>query len=306
MSGTEIVLEEGKDYEVAYTDNIDAGTATVTVTGTGNIAGTATAHFTITKKPISSDQGIASDMLLQPLEDQLYTGGGVTPDVDLKFWNQEQEIDNQLVLNKDYQLTYSSNVAVGTATVTITGVGNYQGSIESEFNILGPMKLADVAKIPAQQYTGNAVFPKPEITFAGKKLEENSDYTLDYKDNVERGTATITITGKGWYTGTKTVTFDIAREFSKEGVASAYAYTGKAIKPIIRVEDNGTVLTKGVHYKVSYKDNKNAGTATLTITGINQYSGTKKTTFKITPQRLGRVEVLTRLILAKQKNQKLN
>lgn len=295
LSGTEIVLEEGKDYEVAYTDNIDAGTATVTVTGTGNIAGTATAHFTITKKPISTDQGIASDMLLQPLEDQLYTGGGVTPDVDLKFWNQEQEIDNQLVLNKDYQLTYSSNVAVGTATVTITGVGNYQGSIESEFNILGPMKLADVAKIPAQQYTGNAVFPKPEITFAGKKLEENSDYTLDYKDNVERGTATITITGKGWYTGTKTVTFDIAREFSKDtvikGVASAYAYTGKAIKPIIRVEDNGTVLTKGVHYKVSYKDNKNAGTATLTITGINQYSGTKKTTFKITPQRLGRVEV---------------
>ncbi len=294
LSGTEIVLEEGKDYEVAYTDNINAGTATVTVTGTGNIAGTATAHFTINKKPISTEQGIASDMVLQALKDQNYTGGGITPDVDLKFLNQEQEIDYQLVQNKDYQLTYSSNVAVGTATVTITGIGNYQGSVESEFNILGPMNLADVAKIPAQQYTGNAVFPKPEVSFAGKKLEENSDYTLEYKDNVERGTATITITGQGWYTGTKTVTFDIAREFSNDtvikGVASAYAYTGKAIKPVIRVEDNGTVLTNGVHYEISYSKNTNAGTATITITGINQYSGTKKTTFKITPLRLGRVK----------------
>ncbi len=294
LSGTEIVLEEGKDYEVAYTDNINAGTATVTVTGTGNIAGTATAHFTINKKPISTEQGIASDMVLQALKDQNYTGGGITPDVDLKFLNQEQEIDYQLVQNKDYQLTYSSNVAVGTATVTITGIGNYQGSVESEFNILGPMSLADVAKIPAQQYTGNAVFPKPEVSFAGKKLEENSDYTLEYKDNVERGTATITITGQGWYTGTKTVTFDIAREFSNDtvikGVASAYAYTGKAIKPVIRVEDNGTVLTNGVHYEISYSKNTNAGTATITITGINQYSGTKKTTFKITPLRLGRVK----------------
>lgn len=294
LAGTEIVLEEGKDYEVAYTNNIDAGTATVTVTGTGNIAGTATAHFTISRKPISTEEGIAGDMLLGAIEDQIYTGGGVTPDVDLKFQNQEQEIDNQLVLNKDYQLTYSSNVAVGTATVTITGIGNYQGSIESEFDILGPMNLADVAKIPVQQYTGNAVFPKPEISFAGKKLTENSDYTLEYADNVERGTATITITGQGWYTGTKTVTFDIAREFSSatviKGVASAYAYTGKAIEPIIRVEDNGTVLTNGVHYKVSYSKNTNAGTATITITGINQYSGTRKTTFKITPLRLGRVK----------------
>lgn len=294
LSGTEIVLEEGKDYEVAYTDNINAGTATVTVTGTGNIAGTATAHFTINKKPISTEQGIASDMVLQALKDQNYTGGGITPDVDLKFSNQEQEIDYQLVQNKDYQLTYSSNVAVGTATVTITGIGNYQGSVESEFNILGPMSLADVAKIPAQQYTGNAVFPKPEVSFAGKKLEENRDYTLEYKDNVERGTATITITGQGWYTGTKSVTFDIAREFSNDtvikGVASAYAYTGKAIKPVIRVEDNGTVLTNGVHYEISYSKNTNAGTATITITGINQYSGTKKTNFKITPLRLGRVK----------------
>ena len=312
LSGTEIVLEEGKDYEVSYTDNIEAGTATVIVTGTGNIAGTARAHFTIGKKPINTDDGIASDMLLGDIEDQIYTGGGITPDVDLKFRNQEQEIDKQLALNKDYQLTYSSNVAVGTATVTITGVGNYQGSIESEFRILGPMKLADVAKIPVQQYTGNAVLPKPEITFAGKKLKENSDYTLEYANNVERGTATITITGQGWYTGTKKVTFDIAREFSNQtvikGVASAYAYTGKAIKPIIRVEDNGTVLTKGVHYKVSYSKNINAGTATVTITGINQYSGTKETTFKITPLRLGRVKagkVANQTYTGKAKNPKV-
>lgn len=295
LAGTDVVLRKGVDYEVTYSNNINAGTATVTIVGAGNFSGTSTAHFTITRKSIGTASGIAANMVLKEIADQQYTGRGVTPDVSLSFQNPAEKVDSTLVLNRDYKLTYTSNVAVGTATVIITGINNYDGSIQSTFRILGPMKLADVAKISMQQYTGKPVTPSPKVTFAGKKLVKDTDYTLAYKNNVERGTASVIITGKGWYTGSKTVTFEIARDFSKiatiKGVASAYTYTGKAIKPAIRVEDGKTVLTKGKDYKVSYSNNTNAGKATITVTGINNYRGSKKVTFKIKPQRLGRATV---------------
>ena len=155
--------------------------------------------------------------------------------------------------------------------------------------------MADVPRIPVQQYTGEPVTPKPEVSFAGVVLVEGTDYTLEYEDNIARGTAKINITGMGWYTGTKVVTFDIAREFSDatviKGIAAAYTYTGAAITPVVRVEDNGNILSKGVDYQVTYSDNVNAGTATVTITGINIYRGTQTATFKIMPQNLGRANV---------------
>lgn len=59
-------------------------------------------------------------------------------------------------------------------------------------------------------------------------------------------------------------------------------YKGSAITPAVKVKYNGDVLTKGKHYKVSYKNNTNAGKATVTVTGIAPFTGTKSTTFTIT------------------------
>lgn len=61
-------------------------------------------------------------------------------------------------------------------------------------------------------------------------------------------------------------------------------YTGKAIKPTVTVEDNGLTLTNNHHYKVTYSENKNIGTATVTVTGYRAYSGTVTKTFKIVPE----------------------
>ncbi len=298
IDGQEIPLSES-EYEFAYENNIDAGTATLIVKGTGNYGGEVRKTFTILPKSIGTvDDGIASYMTLADIEDQLYTGRGVTPDVSLTFHKQavqEDDSDELLVLNKDYTLSYLTNVPVGTASVAITGIGNYTGSISTQFKILGPMNLADVPKINAQPYTGNAVTPKPSVSLAGKLLTEGEDYTLDYADNVAQGTATITITGMGWYTGEKKVTFEIARDFSEEteirGMAAAYTYTGKAITPAVLVEDHGRILSKGTDYTVSYSNNINVGTATVTVTGVGAYSGTASAKFKITPQNIGRATV---------------
>ncbi len=341
----EIPLTEN-DYELLYENNTDAGTATLIVKGAGNFAGEKRVEFTILPKSIGTEEGIDADMLLAPIEDQLYTGMGVTPDVDLRLRSQvqgqaegaddgntdddenvggddenpggdgddnpggdgddnpggddenpggdgEDENAGRLVLGKDYTLSYLTNVAVGTASVNIVGIGNYSGNINTQFRILGPMNLAEVSSIPPQPYTGSEVKPVPEVYFAGKKLTEGEEYTLAYADNIAQGTATITITGMGeWYTGEKLVTFEIARDFSEEtiikGLASAYTFTGKAITPAILVEDHGRILSKDVDYTVSYSNNINVGTATVTIKGAGRYDGTASATFKIAPQNIGR------------------
>lgn len=66
---------------------------------------------------------------------------------------------------------------------------------------------------------------------------------------------------------------------------SAKAWTGKALKPAVKVTLNGTTLTKGTDYTVSYKNNTDVGTASVTITGTGAYSGTLKKTFKINPPK---------------------
>lgn len=299
-----IDLVEGTDYEVSYSNNINAGTATVTVKGIGDFANQrpAVKNFTIMKRGIGTGLALMDYIAFTPIPDQQYTGRGITPQVQLVYRDvyensagTQENIERTLVAGNDYVVSYSNNVAVGTATATITGINNYSGSYRTTFRIYGNMNMATVAEIPTQEYTGSPVTPVPDVSFGGKKLTEGTDYTLEYKNNTERGTATIVITGLGQYTGTKTVTFTIAKELSDstsvKGVAAAYTYTGSAIKPPVRVEDNGTVLTNGRDYQVSYKDNVNAGTATITITGMDKYRGSKTVTFKISPQQLGRATV---------------
>ena len=61
----------------------------------------------------------------------------------------------------------------------------------------------------------------------------------------------------------------------------AYPYTGKTVIPVFTVREGNTTLTQGVDYTVTYKNNKNIGTATVTVKGKGSYTGSVKKTFKI-------------------------
>lgn len=296
------------DYEVRYTDNLKAGTAKVIITGTGAFEdmGAVEKEFTITPKSIGSEGNIDSAMTLSSIEPQWYGGRPIVPGVELKFQPSSQqpaeregeETNNPVTLiqGTDYRVTAVNNIMVGEATATITGIGNYTGTIETKFRIHGNMNLVDVAPIPTQDYTGSPVTPVPQVSIGGKAMVEGTDYRVEYSDNIDRGTATITITGtEDWYFGTKVVKFDIARELSSEtavrGVAAVYTYTGAAITPPVRVEDDGNLLISGVDYDIAYSENVNAGTATITITGKGKYTGGTTASFKISPQQLGRAKI---------------
>ncbi len=151
-----------------------------------------------------------------------------------------------------------------------------------------PVSIFALNKIPAQIYTGKAITPQVTVELSDKTLEENTDFTLDFSDNVNVGTAKILVSGKGKYKG---LTLEAEFEISAKSVADItvspienQAYTGEEIIPEIIVTSNGVILEEGVDYKVEYFNNTEPGTGKVEITGMGNYSGKTTVTFEILKQ----------------------
>ncbi len=136
-------------------------------------------------------------------------------------------------------------------------------------------------------YDGKAKKPGVTVKLNGKTLKNGTDYTVSYSNNTKVGTAKVTITGKGNYTGSVSKTYSIKNDFKKATISgiSNKSYTGKNITQSITVKYNGKTLKNGTDYTVSYSSNKNIGTATVKITGKGSYTGTITKTFKINPAK---------------------
>ena len=145
---------------------------------------------------------------------------------------------------------------------------------------------ASVSGITNKTYTGSAITQTPAVVLeAGSKLTTGTDYEVTYKDNTNAGTATVVITGKGRYAGTKTVTFTISPKTITPVVSlSAYSYTwsGTAPKPAVTVKDGSKVLKAGTDYTVPALDgNVNAGTYTVKVALTGNYSGSGSASYTI-------------------------
>ena len=116
------VLEK-TDYTVSYSNNKNAGKATVTVKGSGNIIGSKKLYFNITPKSIT-------DIKISKMVDKVYTGSAIKQSISL-YWG-----DKKLVSGTDYSVSYKNNVDFGKATVTIKAKGNFTGSVTKSFKIV--------------------------------------------------------------------------------------------------------------------------------------------------------------------------
>ena len=275
-------LTKDVDYTLSYSNNINVGTATITITGKGNFKGTTSKTFSISARAMS-DTSVAN------VSSQTYTGNGISPLPTITYNNKTLKKDT------DYTLSYSNNINAGTATITITGKGNFTGTTSKTFSISArAMSDTSVANISSQTYTGNVISPLPTITYNNKTLKKDTDYTLSYSDNINVGTATITITGKGNFAGTTSKTFSIsARAMSDTSVAniSSQTYTGNVISPLPTITYNNKTLKKDTDYTLSYSDNINAGTATITITGKGNFTGMTSMTFIITQKSAEKLNI---------------
>ena len=275
-------LTKGTDYTLTYSNNVNVGTGTVTITGKGNFKGTTSKTFSISARAMS-DTSVAN------VSSQTYTGNGISPLPTITYNNKTLKKDT------DYTLSYSNNINAGTATITITGKGNFTGTTSKTFSISArAMSDTSVANISSQTYTGNVISPLPTITYNNKTLKKDTDYTLSYSNNINAGTATITITGKGNFAGTTSKTFSIsARAMSDTNVVniSSQTYTGNVILPLPTITYNNKTLKKDTDYTLSYSDNINAGTATITITGKGNFTGMTSMTFIITQKSAEKLNI---------------
>ncbi|MCR5137336.1 MAG: hypothetical protein K6C12_09590 [Oscillospiraceae bacterium] len=295
----DVILVSGTDYTVKYANNKTVGTATVTVTGKGNYAGSAAASFAIRPISLAGEDVTADDLY------SVYTGKAQAVKPVVK-WGK-----TLLKVGTDYTVSPANCKEEGDHVITLTGKGNFRDTRTITFSIrqAQAMSKATVALAKAdtsKAWTGMPITPEPVVSAkVGKEtvvLVKDTDYTVSYRNNVAVGTATVTVTAlpPSGYIGTKSVTFKITgTPFTKAtvgGISKAYDFVNGSVTPEPTVTLNGKVLTRDTDYRVEYQKNNAPGTATVLITGIGAYdSGSKKVTFKINKYDLSknliRVEV---------------
>ena len=153
-----------------------------------------------------------------------------------------------------------------------------------------PIQTCFVERIGDIEYTGMEISPDIKVVNGSEVLTEGEDYDIAYSDNKDIGTGIVTITGKGIYKGTKTVKFNIVpADISSRKVTLSYysvIYDQNTYhEPDVTVEG----LTEGEDYRVTYRNNFEAGTASVEINGIGNYRGTRTVTFEIMPADISNV-----------------
>ncbi|MBD5451814.1 MAG: fibronectin type III domain-containing protein [Lachnospiraceae bacterium] len=287
------LLRKGKDYTVKYENNINAGTATAHVTGVGSYKG-----FTVDKtfeiKPIN-----VNDYTVSIPESVAVVSGDASKEIK-PTWQ-----GKALKKGKDYDITAT------TDGFSVVGKDNFTGTKKVTAHTVTADKLMSKASVKITTaakeltYTGLEVKPKCEVKLNGTTLTEgeDKDYTIKYANNIEIGKATLTVVGNGTtYFGSKSVNFNIKggkiqdeefvaiekgtflTKYEANGVefnGSDCAVPENTIK-LTLAKNPDEKLVNGVDYKIVQKGTNKAGNATVTIKGINNYTGSISYKFKIT------------------------
>lgn len=251
-------LEKDKDYTVEYKNNINVGTATVTITGKGSYNGvTATTTFKINEKRITIPAG---KTLTYNGEEQT----GVDSKDEYKFSGTIK----------------ATNAGTYSATATLTDTANTKWSDETteaktiswKINAKKLSGNVTVSDVEDKTYTGSAITPEVEVkdTARNTVLTKNTDYTISYKNNVNAGTATITITGKGNYTGTVEKTFKINGDANPIKVTNKTVYTGSTV--------DLSTLVSDAQGDVTFSIKTNGTTTASTLSGSKLTAGAMSTT----------------------------
>ena len=213
-----VALVKDTDYEVTYKNNVNAGTATVTIKGINEYSNEAVREFTITKAPREIT-----------VEESITLVYGTNGDVNFTY---NGEHANAVASSENTEIatvTISNGVTTNDGTVTVTPVAvgntivtidvpetdNYQATRQIfkvtvvRKDITNSSDITVILKPTAFEYDGTAKEPTVTVKDKTITLTEGVDYDVEFKDNIEVGTAKAIITGKGNYEGTKIENFYI-------------------------------------------------------------------------------------------------
>ncbi|MDE7321595.1 MAG: InlB B-repeat-containing protein [Lachnospiraceae bacterium] len=294
LNGTKrVTLKKNKDYTLKYQNNVNAGveTASVIISGTGKYKGSVTKTFSITPKSMKKLKIIAESKYINDTSAVIVVYDGTV-----------------LVNNRNYTVSYTvdpDNPKKASAEITAKENTNYTGSATVKLTVydVPQEKLINKGTISFAGntvYTGKAV--KRDITLTSKDkivLRQNKDYSVKYQNNINAGTATVIITGKGSYKGKIVRTFNIAKATISNKAQVTIAdipskiFNGKPQKPAVTVKTaSNKKLALNKDYTVAYANNLHQGTATVVINGTgNNCAGRASITFEIEPQHIKKASV---------------
>ncbi|MCM1088175.1 MAG: lectin like domain-containing protein [Muribaculaceae bacterium] len=232
-------MTEGTDYTIKYNKSpLHAGTYTVTVTGKGsNYSGSAKQSFTIAKRDLTD--GLVS-ISMQQTE---YTGKDIKPTVSVKC-------GETTIPAANYTIKYSNNKTPGTASVTITGKTDCQGTVVKDFVIARKtLREENVTVKSGSVYTGGEVKPGITVKVGGTVLKANRDYQIRYGNNINATTdgaaAKVSIEGIGNYDGEVTKKFVInPRSVAANKIKATLNYGYGETKSVCVVSVNGKTISE--------------------------------------------------------------
>lgn len=281
-----------------------------TVDGNGVVTTKANAHGSATITATAGDH-TATYKLTQ-------TGSGIDVTADQKtivykeWWETENLLDNikksinvtcadchnNLGRDKDYEVIVSDYKKTGKVDVTIKGIGAFEGmtakaSVNVEYHKHGEEGYDIRNLYSGYNWTGKEVKPDVLIRCAdcNKELKEGTDYKLEYKNNVNVGTATVKVVGMGAYKGVdQTANFEIEEDCGWNGIKyyndtyqngdhigslewSEWRYNKKT--PYISIACNhcGKELENGKDYTITFSNTDHPGEGTAKVVGLNEYAG---------------------------------
>ena len=230
------LMTEGTDYTVEFN-----GEGGYTLSGLGNYTGKWDGTFEIQRIDLSDYQVSFADDTLAETGSLDYTGEPLEPEVTVSGDGRT------LRPGIDYEVEYISNNAAGTASVSVRGIGAYTGVNTSRtFRIL-PLMLSDESLFAGELeqteyvYSGNYYFPAVTVRSLLNSIElvEARDYTVEYFNNLDAGTAYAEVTGHGNFAGTLQLEFEIAPlDLSDAELLldeTEFTYSGEAFEPSFRL-----------------------------------------------------------------------
>lgn len=262
------------DYIVSYSDNIEVGNGSVKIDGINDYAGTVIKPFRINPADIKeSIIGLDQDSYE-------YTGEEIRPEV----------LTDGVVLGRDFTVEYLDNLNPGTGSVIVRGMGNYTGTSNYTFAITSDKEsiVDHIIGLDPDSYVYDGYERKPSV-ITDETVTEDTDFTVEFVNNIEPGTANVIIRGIGNYVGITVLDFEITPIIKQDITPhilriepESFVYDGEAHTP--EVIDDGEV-DRNVDYTVSYIDHIEPGFGTVVVTGIRAYEGEVRLGFEIIDER---------------------
>lgn len=314
-AGNPLTVDE--DYAVTYENNVEVGTARIILTGMGKYSGTLKKTFKITA--LSLEDIRAEDLEIAfargTADAQPYEKGGVRPKLIISYHYADEEGERQSIVLQEgvhYSLSYKNHTTASPKEgkepyILVTGRKNFAKSVRVDFGIV-PADIATVTMTAAdvqENEKPGKYYSVPVLTDTnGKKLVKGTDYETSFLYTDKNGTVlgrdarpaagdviTVTVTGRGNYTGTSQTAYRIYEKgmsiaSAKVKVLHPVYYAGE---PVTLAQSDlevklGTTVLDASDYEIvscSYVNNEKKGTAKVTLRGRGAYAGTKTVSYRI-------------------------